>query len=551
VEIAEKLERGRDSYARQAWREAYESLTAADRSDPLKPDDLELLATSAYMLGHEQEFRDHMERAYRGHTETDNGVAAVRCAFWIGFSLAARGELGQANGWLGRAERLLDREATDCVERGYLLIPPIFEHEAKGDLEAAAATAAEAAAIGERFDDADLFSMGSFAQGGALIGLGRLREGLALLDLAMLAVLAGELSPIPAGIVYCGVILDCEAAHDLRRAREWTTALTAWCKGQPDLVAFTGRCLVHRAQIMRMDGSWEQAIEEAKRAAERCLTGENPAAAGEAHYQRAEVHRLRGEHSEAEQAYREASAHGWEPQPGFALLRVAQKNERAAETAIRRLISEAGEPGKRARLLPAYVEIMIAVDDLEAAEQACAELDSIAQTEEEPGALAAMAAHARGQVGLAAGNSQPALASLRRANDLWRRLAAPYESGRARELIGLACRNLEDEDGALLELEAARETFARLGAATDLARVEGSSGQGRVPDAHVLTKRELEVLRLLSAGETNKEIAADLVLSVRTVDRHVSNIYAKLGVSSRAAATTYAHEHGLVRSATG
>ena len=546
MESAGKLAEGRESYARQAWRNAYESLTGADRADPLEPDDLELLATSAYMLGSEQEFREHMERAYRGHIETENGVAAVRCAFWIGFSLAVRGELGQASGWLGRAERLLDREATDCIERGYLLIPRIFEHEATGDLEAAAATAAEAAAIGERFGDADLLSMGSFAQGGALIGLGRLREGLALLDLAMVAVLAGELSPIPAGIVYCGVILSCEEAHDLRRAREWTTALTEWCKGQPDLVAFTGRCLVHRAQIMRMDGSWEQAVEEAQRAAERCLTGENPVAAGEAHYQRAEVHRLRGEHSDAEEAYREASAHGWEPQPGLALLRLAQGNERAAETAIRRVISEAGEPGKRASLLPAYIEIMTAVEDLEAAEQACAELDSIAQTEEEPGALAAMAAQARGQVGVAVGSSQAALASLRRANDLWRRLAAPYESARARELIGLACRNLGDEEGALLELEAARETFARLGAATDLARVEGSSGHGPAPDSHALTKRELEVLRLLSAGETNKQIATDLVLSVRTVDRHVSNIYAKLGVSSRAAATTYAHEHGLV-----
>jgi DNA-binding CsgD family transcriptional regulator len=214
-------------------------------------------------------------------------------------------------------------------------------------------------------------------------------------------------------------------------------------------------------------------------------------------------------------------------------------------------MSEGGGPAKRARLLPAYVEIMTAIDDLQAAEGACAELDSIAETEEEPGALAAMAAQARGLVELAAGRSQASLISLRRADEGWRRLAAPYECARARELIGTACRTLGDEDSARLELEAARETFARLGAATDLARIEGPSGLGRSPGSHELTKRELEVLRLLCAGHTNRGIADSLVVSVRTVDRHVSNIYAKLGVSSRAAATSYAHEHGLVRAATG
>jgi DNA-binding NarL/FixJ family response regulator len=296
-----------------------------------------------------------------------------------------------------------------------------------------------------------------------------------------------------------------------------------------------------------MDGSWEEAIEEARRAAERCLKGENPVAAGEAHYQRGEVNRLRGELAAAEEAYREASAQGSEPQPGLALLRLAQGNGDAAEAAIRRVISEATDPGTRAKLLPAYVEILAAVGDLEGAEEGCGELDSIAGSEEEPGALAAMAAQARGLVELAAGHPDAALAALRRAAELWRRFKAPYESARTRELIGLACRNLGDEDTARLELEAACETFARLGAAIDLARIEGSAGLGDVADdSHGLTKRELEVLRLLCAGETNREIAKHLIVSIRTVDRHVSNIYAKLRVSSRAAATTYAHRHGLI-----
>jgi DNA-binding CsgD family transcriptional regulator len=546
VEIAGELARGRDFYAGRAWRDAYEALTAADSIAPLGPSDLGLLARSAYMLGREQEYRELLERAYRGHLEAEERLAAVRCAFWIYVILASHGALGRAGGWLGRAERLLDREGADCVERGYLLIPRVFEHEADDDLERGAATAAEAAAVGERFGDPDLFSLGSFAQGSALIGLGRLREGLALLDLAMVAVIAGEVSPVSSGIVYCGVILACEEAHDLRRAREWTTALTEWCEGQPDLVAFTGRCLVHRAQIMRMDGSWQEAIEEAYRAAERCLEGENPGAAGEAHYQRGEVHRLRGEHSVAEEAFREASGQGWEPQPGLALLRLARGNAKAAEASIRRVISEAGDHGKRARLLPAYVEIMAAVDDLQAAERGCAELDSIAQAEEEPGALGAMAAQARGLVELAAGQAQASLASLRRAVELWRRFAAPYESARARELIGLACRSLGDEDSARLELEAARETFARLGAATDLARIEGPSGLDRVRGSHELTKRELEVLRLVAVGKSNRQIAAELVISGHTVRRHLQNIFAKLGVSSRAAATAFAFRHDLV-----
>jgi DNA-binding NarL/FixJ family response regulator len=546
VELVAELESGREAYRRQAWREAHEALTAAERSARLAPSDLELLATSAYMLGREQEYREVLERAYRAYLDAEEPLAAVRCAAWIAVSLGVRGELGQAGGWLGRAERLVEREGGDRVERGYLLVPRVIEHEAAGEPERAAATAAEAAAIGERFRDPDLFSLAAFSQGSALISLGRLREGLALLDMAMVAVLAGEVSPVSSGIVYCGVILACEEAHELRRAREWTTALTRWCEGQPDLVAFTGRCLVHRAQIMRMDGSWEDAIEEAQRAAERCLKGENPVAAGEAHYQCGEVHRLRGEHAAAEEAYREASGHGWEPQPGLALLRLAQGKGRAAEAAIRRLISEAREPGKRARLLPAYVEILAAVGDLEGAEKGCAELEATSGREEEPGAFAAMAAQARGLVELTAERPEAALAALRRGAELWRLFRAPYESARARELIGLACRSLGDEDSAMLELEAAQETFARLGAATDLARIEGPAGLGNVIDSHGLSKRELEVLRLLCVGDTNREIAKNLVVSVRTVDRHVSNLYAKLGVSSRAAATTYAHEHGLI-----
>jgi DNA-binding NarL/FixJ family response regulator len=524
--------------------DAHESLSAADRAEPLGAEDLQLLATSAYMIGREAEYRNLLERAHRAHLDAGDELAGLRCAFWIGVTLASHGEIGRASGWLRRAQRLLDRHGEDRVERGYLLLPAVFEQEARGDWETAAATAGEAAAIGERFGDPDLLALAAHEQGEILIKLGRLAEGLGLLDEAMVAVTAGELSPIVAGIVYCGVILACQDAHEIRRSREWTAALTNWCDRQPDLIAFTGRCLVHRAEIMQLEGAFSDALEEARRAAERCLQGENPAAAGEACYRQAEIHRLLGDLGAAEEAYREASRRGREPQPGLALQRLAQGKPDSAEAAIRRVVAETAEPGKRAALLPAYAEIMLAVGDLTAAGEACRELESIARGHDD-GALGAMATQTRGAIELAGGDARAALPSLRRACETWQRLQAPYEAARVRELVGLACRALDDEDTAALELDAARAAYAELEAAPDLARIDSLTGAAP-GDGHGLTERELEVLRLVAAGETNKAIAAQLVLSERTVDRHVSNIFAKLGVSSRAAATAYAYEHGLL-----
>ena len=544
VEIRTELESGREAYSREAWSDAYRSLSQADRQSPLAPDDLELLAGCAYMIGREAEYRDLLGRAHRAYLAAGDELAALRCAFWIGVTLASHGEIGRAGGWLRRAQRLLDRQGQDRVERGYLLLPAVFEQEARGDWETAAATAGEAAAIGERFGDSDLFALAAHTQGEILIRLGRLAEGLGLLDEAMVAVTGGELSPIVAGIVYCGVILACQDAHDISRSREWTAALSNWCARQPDLVAFTGRCLVHRAEIMQLEGAFSDALEEARRAAERCLQGENPAAAGDAYYRQGEIHRVRGEFDAAEEAFQQASRLGREPQPGLALLRLAQGKTDAAATTMRRVVGETAEPGKRAGLLPAYIEIMVAVDDVDAARGACRELGSIAEGHE-TGALGAQAAQARGALELAAGDAASAVSSLRRAGEVWRQLKAPYEAARARELAGLACRVLGDDETAALELDAARAAYVELGAASDLARLR-SRGDDAAADTHGLTGREIEVLRHLAAGQTNKAIATRLVLSERTVDRHVSNIFAKLGVSSRAAATAYAYEHQLL-----
>ena len=493
-----ELTRGREAYSREAWLDAYESFSRADREVSLAPGDLALLATCAYMIGRESEYRDLLERAYRVSLEAGHELAALRSAFWIGVTLASHGEIGRASGWLRRARRLLERQAGARVEHGYLLLPTVFEQAANNDWEAAGATAGKAAAIGERFGDADLFALATHEQGGILIKLGRLDEGLGLLDEAMVAVTARELSPIVAGIVYCGVILACQSAHEVRRAREWTAALSAWCARQPDVMAFTGRCLLHRAEIMQLDGQFADALQEARRAAERCLRGENPRAAGEANYRQGEIHRLRGHFGAAEAAFREASRLGHEPQPGLALLRLAQGEPGAAASTIRRVVAETHEAGGRAEILPAYIEIMLAVDDIEAARAACRELESIAAGQAS-GALGALAAQARGAVELAAGDAFSALGSLRHARRRMAELRAPYEAARVRELAGRACRVLEDEDTAQLELEASRAAYSELGASPDLARVR-SLGGGRRGDAHELTDRELEVLRHLAAG---------------------------------------------------
>jgi DNA-binding CsgD family transcriptional regulator len=544
VNAIDELERGRESYARRAWLDAYESLSHADQAAPLGAEDLERLSTAAYMLGRDDDLSG-LERAYDVHLEAGETLRAARCAGWVGMHLFLRGDIGPATGWLGRAQRLLDREQSDCTERGYMLFPAMFQREAAGDLEGAAALAAEAAEIGERFGDADLFALAGHSRGILLVKQGHVAEGLAMLDEAMLAVTAGELSPIVSGLVYCGVIVGCQDAYEARRAREWTAALTRWCEEQPDMVSFTGRCMVHRAEILELQGAWGEALEEARRAGERCVQGKNQRAAAEALYRQGEVHRLQGQLAAAEAAYREASRAGWEPQPGLALLRLSQGRNDAAAAAIRRVLGETTERPKRARLLPAYIEIMLATGATDEARNACLELEEIS-TDYESVMLAAIAASASGALSLAEGDARAALVAVRQAWQTWCELEAPYEAARVRVLVGLACRALGDEDSAVLELDAARGAFEQLGAGPDLARVDALAGPARSRDTHGLTSRELQVLRLVAAGKTNRAIADELVISEKTVARHVSNIFAKLRLSSRAAATAYAYEHDLV-----
>jgi DNA-binding CsgD family transcriptional regulator len=540
---ARALERGRASYAKRAWRDAYESLSRADDTSPLEPEDLVLLATSAYMQGLEDEYVRALERAHYAYLDSGELPQAARCTWWIGLSFLLRGEEAPATGWFARGERLLEGEDRDCVERGYLLLGSMLESFAEGDFEAARAKAAEAIAIGERFGERDLIALGVMDLGHALLELGRASEGLRLVDESMVAVTSGGLSPIVAGILYCNTISVCQSVFELRRAREWTSALTLWCERQPDMVAHTGVCLVHRAEIMQLQGGWQAALEEAEHVAAQGAL--NQLAFGRALYVQGDLHRLRGDFEAAERAYRAAARHGEQPQPGLALLRLAQGRVSAALAAIRRVVGESSLPLERAALLPAYVEIALAAGEVDEAERAKNELAAISQVHKGD-ALRAMSAHASGAVALARGEPAGALPELRRALQGWQELGAPYVAARARVLVGLACAALGDEDGAALELGAARTIFEELGARPDLSHTDSLRTSSTTANTHGLSPRELQVLRLVAAGETNKAIAASLVLSERTVDRHVSNIYAKLSVSSRAAATAYAYEHGLL-----
>ena len=270
VIVGNVLERGRASYAKRAWLDAYESLSRADEDDLLEPEDLELLARSAYMLGRDDDYVRGLERAHHGHLDAGDVPSAARCTWWIGHNLLFRGETARANGWFGRGDRLLDQEGRDCVERGYLLIPVGLQ---AGDARTAYATWTEAAAIGERYGDPDLVTIARMGQGHTLVRQGRTEEGFRLVDETMVAVTTGELSPIVAGIVYCNTITFCQDAHEVRRAREWTTALTEWCDRQPDMVAHTGVCLVHRAEVMQLQGAWQAALDEVQQAGERLRQG--------------------------------------------------------------------------------------------------------------------------------------------------------------------------------------------------------------------------------------------------------------------------------------
>jgi DNA-binding CsgD family transcriptional regulator len=543
VRFREALELGRQAFTGRAWASAHAQLAAADVVVPLQIDDLERLAIAGHMLGRSDDATRAWERAHQAAVRDQDIPRAIRAVFHLVMGFGQRGEFAQASGWIARATGLIEKVGPDSVEHGYLLIPQALKALGTGDPASALALFDQAAAVAARFDDPDLSTLGRLGRGQSLIAMGETARGVAFLDEAMVAVTAGEVSPINAGIVYCAAIEAFQAIFDLRRAQEWTTALSRWCDDQPDLVPFRGRCLVYRAELMQFHGLWQEAVVEARRAEDWMSRPPIEPAIGEAHYQQAELHRLRGDDAAAERDYRAASDWGRMPDPGLALLRLAQGDAETAAASIGRAIEEADE-FSRPRLLEPCVEIMLARRDVAAARVAADELAALA-ARFDSSLPRAIASRAEGMVRLAEGDARGALATLRRAWELWLDLEAPYESARVRVQIGLACRAVGDVDSAELELTAARTVFADLGAARDVARVDDLIARADAVRGSGLSPREIEVLRLVADGRTNREIANELGISERTVDRHVSNLFAKLDVPTRSAATAYAYEHHL------
>ena len=536
--MSSPLERALDATARRSWADAYAGFAEAQAGGALTGDDLERYAVAAYLAGRDDDCTQAWEAAHRAAVDAGDPGDAARRAVLLALCLLLRGQMAHAGGWLARAETLV-AEAGNCAAAGYVLVPralAALDH----DPAAAASLAEEATAIGRRCGDADLVALGILGHGQALLAKGDRRRGTARLDEVMVSVTAGDVGPVVTGIVYCAVIIECLRLFDLARASEWTASLGEWCDAQPDLVPYRGQCLVHRSQLDQVAGRWADAAAGAEVACRYLADPPHPAL-GLAHYQAGELDRLQGELDRAEAEYRAASRHGHDPVPGLALLELAQGDAGGASRTVARALQERRAGLERAPLLAAAVEIYRAAGDVAGARVAADELASFSSFASSP-VLSAIAAHAAGCVLAAEGDFVAALRELRLAARTWQALRMPYDAARTAIEIAVACDALGDRCAASLERDNARSTFAELGARLDLERL----GAHATPAPSVLSGREREVLTLLAAGKTNREIAEALVISPHTAGRHVENIFAKLGVSTRAAATARAYEDGLL-----
>ncbi len=540
--VIEDLHRARRAYERREWVAAFRALSDLDETE-LEAQDFAALATTAYLLGRRNDCVQALQRAHQASLGAGDRPAAVRAAYGLVVTLWQAGELAVGNGWLARAARILEELEDDVVERGYLCDLEMMAHIHDGEFADAFPLAPIITGYGRRFDEPDLIALGRHAEGRLMLSSGRVADGLQRMDEALVGVMAGEVTPVTAGRVYCSTIEACQEVSDFGRAGEWTHALITWCDAQPGLVAYTGQCATHRGQLLRLHGAYADAMEELDRAVERYLAIGGDPALGLAHYERGEIHRLRGEHDAAESAYNSAAEHGHPAQPGRALLWLARDRRDAASATVHRLLAERQDPVHRSQVLAAAVEILVAAADTDAAASLSEELCDIAETFG-CNALRAAGAYAAAAVELAQGAAEPALRAARRAMETWTQLSAPYEVARSRILVGRALRLLGDEESAIADLTAARSALAELGAGPAEQEAAALLGEQNAPGG--LSPRELEVLRLVAAGNSNPAIAGQLVLSEKTVARHLSNIFSKLDVGSRTAAAAFAHENHLV-----
>ncbi|MEX2275528.1 MAG: response regulator transcription factor [Actinomycetota bacterium] len=537
------LAAARDAYAHNDWRGASQRFERIrERGPELTAEDVYASADCAWWLGQIDEALAGYEESYRRFLDEDRPVKAAGSAMDVAVSLFLRGDEAVGSGWMSRAQRLL-ADLPECAEHGYLLYLSAEGALGGAGMEGAQELARQVQRSGRQHGDPTLVALGVLCEGRALLKQGRVAEGMPLLDEAMVAVLSDELAPAFAGNIYCNLISACHELADFRRAGEWIDATQAWCDRLPDAVLFTGICRVHRAQLLHLQGAWDRAEQEATRVCDE-LADIHVASVAEAHYEIGELHRLRGDLSAADDAYARAHALGRDPQPGVALLRLAEDRLEEANASISAAIAARPDlPLTRAPLYAAQIAIALAAGDMAAAAGAGEQLERTAQTYGTSG-LRASALAGRGAVTLAKGHAAAALPILGEALATWHQLGAAHDAAGVREVMALAYEALGDRDAAARERAAAGETYARLGAKLDAARVgDGARGTDAIPGG--LTDREIEVLTLVATGRTNRDVAEDLVLSEKTVARHLSNIFTKLGVSSRTEAAAFAFQHGL------
>jgi class 3 adenylate cyclase len=487
--VDDSLEAGRDAARRRAWRDAYEHLTAADEDGRLGAEDIESLAEAAWWTGRLDEAIELRERAYAAFADAGEAARAGTLAVMLSIDYGLRGAMSVAGGWLGRAESLL-ADLPEGAEHARLALVRGIVARDMGEPERAKEELARAREVAARHGDRSVETMALVYQGSLEVLTGDVEKGLAILDEATATATSGELEPLATGVIYCVTIDSCQALGDCGRASEWTDVANRWCD-RLDVTGFPGACRVHRAEILRLRGEWPQAEEQAVRACEE-LHNYNRDVTAAGFYEIGEIRRRRGDFAAAEESYRDAAERGRDPQPGLALLRLAQGKVDAAGTAIRRSLgNESLDPLNRARRLPAQVEIALAAGEIRRAREAAEELEAIAQRYCVDGrrtpAFEGTVQLVEGRIRLAEHDWEGAAAALRAARDTWNAVGAPYETAQARMLLGLAYRGEGDEDGAREELMIARSAFDRLGAFLDVQRAGELLGESQTRRTFMFT----------------------------------------------------------------